>query len=76
MFFINGPLWFNIAWVISGLLFFFFSATMRSEMQACLKNGKLFHFFGGILYALFLAVLFGPLAIIPLYLVNRALRQK
>ena len=49
---------------------------MRLEMQACLKNGKLFHFFGGILYALFLAVLFGPLAIIPLYLVNRALRQK
>ncbi|OUX37015.1 MAG: hypothetical protein CBE26_04105 [Kiritimatiellaceae bacterium TMED266] len=69
MIFINSPRWVLVLWIISGLISFFWSAAIRTEMEATLKNGKLFHFFGGIMYALFTAFLFGPLSYGVIYLI-------
>ena len=69
MIFLNSPRWVLIVWIVSGLISFLWSAQIRSELKSTLTKGKLFHFFGGILYALFNAFLFGPFSYGVIYLI-------
>ena len=62
MLFLNStPLFFYI-WLITGVISYLLHPKIKDELSNCLKNSKFFHLFGGILYGLFLAFLFGPLS--------------
>lgn len=78
MIFVNSsPIFFAI-WMILGIVSYLLHPKIKEELGRCLNTGKFFHLFGGILYGLFLAFLFGPLSYLLIALainiVNRAKR--
>ncbi|MAW39606.1 MAG: hypothetical protein CMF27_01575 [Kiritimatiellaceae bacterium] len=78
MIFINSSPVFFAIWMILGIISYLLHPKIKEELGSCLKTGKFFHLFGGILYGLFLAFLFGPLSYLLIALaikiVNRAKR--
>ena len=78
MIFINSSTSLFAIWMILGIVSYLLHPKIKEELSSCLKAGKFFHLFGGILYGLFLAFLFGPLSYLLIALainiVNRAKR--
>ena len=62
MIFINSSPVFFAIWMILGIISYLLHPKIKEELGSCLKTAKFFHLFGGILYGLFLAFLFGPLS--------------